>query len=135
MCAQAVKAGSHRSNPFTFSRQLKCHHDKFQASNMHDKFINATKTLSLVPVHLHISGTVHTHLKGITFLCSFKALEQEKRILETEKCQTGNLWQTAQQGVVLVYLQKTSRRILQHQQMSYFFILWARNSLSFSNAL
>lgn len=79
-------------------------------TNMHDKFINPTKTLSLVQAYLHISGTAHTHLKGIAFLSSFKVLEQEKRILETEKCQTGNLWQAAQQGMVLVYLHKTSKR-------------------------
>lgn len=77
---------------------------------MHDKFINPTKTLSLLPAHLHMSGAAHTNLKGITFLCSFKALEQEKRILETEKCQTGNLWQAAQQRMILVYLQRTGRR-------------------------
>lgn len=73
-------------------------------------FFNPTKTLSLVPGHLHISGNAHTHLKGIAFLFSFKALKKEKRILETEKCQTGNLWQAAQQGMILIYLQRTNRR-------------------------
>lgn len=52
------------------------------------------------------SPTGKSYLGAVIFLCALKALEQKERILETQKCQTGDLRQAGEKREVFVYLQK-----------------------------